>query len=449
MTTSEPNSNQPILQVGGREETTVGNYFVANYPPFSVWNEDRIHDLVRNRLDEVPDPGVPFGLYVHVPFCRRRCDFCYFRVYTGRDAKDVTRYLDAVIAELARYARHPRIQGRKPRFVYFGGGTPSFLSVDQLRYLFTGLQQHLPWDEAQEVTFECEPGTLDDEKIRTLSELGVTRLSLGVENFNPEILELNNRAHRAKEIGLAYESARAASFPQINIDLIAGMVGETEENWQDCISKTRALAPEAVTIYQMEAPYNTTVFRNMKDGGEEVAPVADWKTKRRWVDQAFAALQEDGYRIGSAYTAVKSDDVSFLYRDGLWHGADMLGLGVASFSHLGGLHFQNEHDLEPYADRVEAGALPVHRGLSMSDDEKLIREFILQLKLGTVGTRYFQDKFGVDVRTRFEAGLRQHADHGWLSVDGETITLSRAGLLRVDTLLPSFFLDAHRDKRYA
>ena len=439
--TRDPHPDRP-------EETTVGNYFVANYPPFSAWRRDRTA-AVDAALGGGPAEGTPFGLYFHIPFCRKRCDFCYFRVYTDNDAERVRRYLDAVIAELAMYASRPLIRGREPLFVYFGGGTPSYLSVEQLEYLFAGLQEHVPWASAEEVTFECEPGTLQEKKIRALKELGVTRFSLGVENFDPDILELNNRAHRAKEIGRAYECARDVGFAQINIDLIAGMVGETEDNWQDCIRQARAMAPESITIYQMEIPFNTTIFRRMKEGGQEVAPVADWQTKRRWVDEAFTELEKDGYHIGSAYTASKGSDVSFLYRDGLWYGADMLGIGVASFSHLAGVHFQNEHDLDPYHAALDRGDLPVHRALPLTADEKLIREFILQLKLGRIKTSYFQDKFGVDVRQRFAAALAKHESDGFLTVGDDQIALSREGLLQVDRLLPEFFLDEHRSVRYA
>jgi len=446
--TSEANRNLPILETDGREETSVGNYFVSNYPPFSFWQagvEDQLSELLAGSAES----SVPFGLYIHIPFCRKRCDFCYFRVYTDKDSKDVRRYLDAVIAEMAMYADHPRIRGRRPLFVYFGGGTPSYLSVDQLTYLFKGVQEQLPWTGYEELTFECEPGTLQAKKIEALFDLGVTRLSLGVENFDPDILEINNRAHRAKEIHAAYDHARKVGFSQINIDLIAGMVGETDENWHECIAKVRAMAPESVTIYQMEIPYNTTVYQQMKDGGTRIAPVADWKTKRRWVDEAFTALEADGYRAGSAYTAVKNDDVHFLYRDGLWHGADMLGLGVASFSHVGGMHFQNQHDFLPYLESVEAGSLPVHRGLVLSDDERLIRQFILQLKLGSLDTTYFQDRFGVDVRERFAAALKKHEAAGFLKVDGTRIELSREGLLQVDRLLYDFFRPEHQHARYA
>ena len=430
------------------EATTAGNYFVANYPPFSCWSPDQV-DGARARLDVAPAPQTPLGLYVHIPFCRKRCDFCYFRVYTDKANRDVLRYLDAVERELQMYAERAVLGGRRPDFVYFGGGTPSYLSVDQLTALFAGLQRHLPWDGVREVTFECEPGTLQDKKIRALADLGITRLSLGVENFDPKILELNNRAHRAKEIEQAYATARDVGFRQINIDLIAGMIGETDANWQACIERTLELQPDSVTIYQMEIPFNTTVYQRMKANGEGTAPVADWETKRRWQGEAFAALEANGYHVGSAYTAARGDDASFLYRDGLWRGADLIGLGVASFGHLGGVHVQNEHDFDPYIERVERGELPLHRALPLTDDQRLIREFVLQLKLGQVETAYFQAKFGVDVTQRFAAPLARHAEDGWLTVGDGRVTIARHGLLQIDRLLHDFFPAEHRAVRYA
>ncbi len=430
------------------EETGAGNYFVSNYPPFSAWRSDQVH-LASERLDQPPGEGVPLGLYIHIPFCRKRCDFCYFRVYTDNDAARVHRYIDAVVAEAALYAKRTFLGGRRPLFVYFGGGTPSYLSAEQLKRLFGGLQEHIPWEGAEEVTFECEPGTLQEKKLRVLEELGVTRLSLGVENFDPDILEMNNRAHRTKEIFTAYDHARAAGIPQINIDLIAGMVGETADNWKACYEKAASMAPESITIYQLEVPYNTTLYREMRDGRKLKAPIADWPTKRRWVTDAYGELERQGYRPCGSDTMVKSDDVRFLYRDGLWHGADMVALGVASFGYLGGVHAQNEHNLEPYCTRVEKGELPLYRAMQLSPEETLIREFILQLKTGRVEPAYFQKKFGVDVRDRFEAPLSRHEADGYFSVSDEEIAVTQAGLLQVDRLLHAFFLEEHRGVRYA
>src|SRR5262249_27476228 len=261
------------------------------------------------------------------------CKFCYFRVYTDRNARDVETYLDALVKEVELYSKAPVVGGRALKYVYFGGGTPSYLSASQLRGLMERLRGLLPWDGAEEVPFECEPGTLQQHKLDTLKELGVTRLSLGIENFGDAILEANGRAHLSAEIFRAYGWARDLAFPQINIDLIAGMVGETDENWQDSVRKTIELDPDSVTIYQMQLPFNTVFSKELKVIGQDEPssqPIADWPTKRGWVDYAFGELGKAGYQVSSAYTMVKDKaKTKFVYRDGLWHGADMFGTGVA------------------------------------------------------------------------------------------------------------------------
>ena len=281
--------------------------------------------------------------------------------------------------------------------------------------------------------------------------MGVTRLSLGVEHFDDHVLELNGRAHRSAEIFRAYSFARSIDFPQINIDLIAGMLGETEEKWRDAVRRTIELDPDSVTIYQMELPFNTTISSDRLHGtGQFDETVAPWATKRRWVDEAFAAFEQAGYTIGSAYTAVKDPGrTKFVYRDRLWQGADLAGLGVASFGHVNGVHMQNLDSWDAYASAVDAGRIPLNRAYRPTDEERLIRELVLQLKLGSIRPAYFRDKYGVDPRDRFTAPLASLDRDGYLAeVSPEAVRLSRDGLLRVDSLLPRFFLPAHTDIRY-
>ncbi|HEY2932047.1 MAG TPA: coproporphyrinogen-III oxidase family protein [Acidobacteriota bacterium] len=431
------------------EESTVGSYFISNYPPYSFWTPDHVGEAYA-ALDRAPAPETPLGIYVHIPFCRKRCHFCYFKVYTDKDATEIQHYLDAAIQELTLYSQKRFIGGRKPKFIYFGGGTPSFISARQLSRVVDAMQKLLPWEEAEEVTFECEPGTITEGKLKVIKDLGVTRLSLGIENFDDHILEINGRAHRSKEIYRSYEFARSIGFPQINVDLIAGMIGETAANWRECVRETISLAPDSVTIYQMEIPYNTTIFKEMKAQDKSVPPVAGWNTKRDWVNFAFTELEKAGYSISSAYTAVKDPSrARFLYRDLLWTGADMIGLGVASFSHVGGTHFQNEHEFGPYIAKLRQGALPIYRALTPTREERMIRELILQMKLGHVHRAYFQNKFAVDIQRRFADSLSKLQERGFLTLDENGLQLNRDGLLRVDWLLHEFFLPEHRNARYA
>src|ERR1700737_2601888 len=243
-------------------ETTVGNYFISNYPPYSYWTPDHVSEA-HAALERPPAPGTPLGIYIHIPFCRKRCHFCYFKVYTDKDSGEIETYLNAAVQELSLYSQKPFIGGRKPTFIYFGGGTPSYISSRQLTRMVDAMKKLLTWDEAEEVTFECEPGTLTEPKLSAIKNLGVTRLSLGIENFDDHILQINGRAHGSKEIDQTYQFARSIGFPQMKI------------------------------------PYNTTIFKEMKVMGQTVAPVADWRTKRDWVFSAFAEFEKAGYSVSS------------------------------------------------------------------------------------------------------------------------------------------------------
>ena len=431
------------------DRTEVGNYFVANYPPFSVWTKDAVDRDARPALANPGGAETPLGLYLHIPFCRKRCHFCYFRVYTDKNSGEVQLYLDILAREWQLYNEQRAIAGRKLNFVYFGGGTPSYISTKQLESLVSRMDAVSSWRSAEEITFECEPGTLTESKIASIRKIGVTRLSLGIENFDDAILEANGRAHRSAEIGRSYEFARSLDFPQINIDLIAGMLGETDANWRICVQKTIDLAPDSVTIYQMELPFNTTISKNLLAGANSAQGVANWSTKRRWVQEAFAALEDAGYIVGSAYTAVKSPSTKFVYRDRLWQGADMVGLGVASFGHVNGVHMQNIDTFEPYCADVQAGRIPLARALRPSADERFIREFVLQLKLGSIRPSYFEAKYGVRVLDRYRDTLEDLADEGYLAAKSpDRVSLTREGLLRVDSLLPRFFKPEHQTVRY-
>jgi oxygen-independent coproporphyrinogen-3 oxidase len=419
-------------------KTEVGSYFVSNYPPFSEWKPEHTPYAVE-ALNQPPRADEPLGLYLHIPFCRKRCKFCYFKVYTDKNASEIELYLAALVKENEIYSRTPALQGRQLRFAYFGGGTPSYISERQLAKLVEGLNRHVSWANAEEVTFECEPGTLHKSKLETLKEIGVTRLSLGVEHFDDAILKANGRAHLSPEIYRAYEWARAVDFEQINIDLIAGMVGESEERWRDAVRRAVELEPDSVTIYQMELPYNTPISQEMIKGGLD-SPVADWATKRRWVDYAFDEFQARGYNVASAYTlATTRKPCRFIYTDALWHGGDMIGLGVSSFSHFGGVNYQNAHNLEEYLRPLDADELPLWRATLLTPHQRLIREMILQLKTGALDRHYFQTKFGTDVWTEFQPAYERLEHERLLTHDEARIDLTRRGLLQVDQFLSEFF----------
>ena len=404
---------------------------------------------ITNALHQPPAPDIPLGLYLHIPFCRKRCKFCYFKVFTEKNAKEIETYVSALSREIELVSALPVMGGRPFRFVYFGGGTPSFLSSKQLTSLVDRLRANINWDHAEEVTFECEPGTLQEKKVHTLKDLGVTRLSLGIENFTDKILEENGRAHLSKQVFQAWDWIKAADFPNVNIDLISGMVGETWDNWKDNIRQAIEMSPESVTIYQMELPFNTVYSADIL-GNKIETPVADWQTKRDWLNYAFDEFVNAGYHISSAYTVVKDPSkVNFSYRDNLWEGSDLLATGIASFGHVGGVHYQNKPKWEDYTgDLLDRGELPLGRAYTPSKHQSLIREVILQLKRGYLDVEQFHNKFDINIIDQFKTAFDEHVASEMLTVSPTRVELTRKGFLHADGLLPAFFEAEHQGIRY-
>jgi oxygen-independent coproporphyrinogen-3 oxidase len=198
----------------------------------------------------------------------------------------------------------------------------------------------------------------------------------------------------------------------------------------------------------MELPFNTVYSKDIL-GNQIETPVADWPTKRRWVDWAFDQFRAAGYSVSSAYTMVKNPTaVNFSYRDNLWRGSDLLATGIASFGHVSGVHYQNRAEWEEYCGSLEAGQLPLGRGLRLTDEQRLIREMILQLKKGYLDLAYFQQKFGCNIVDEWQEAWQDYEAAGYVTISDTLVKLTRQGLLRVDALLPAFFEPQFRDVRY-
>ncbi len=425
-----------------REEPLLGGYFVSAYPPFACWTEDGAAAFDRC-LDQAPSLTSHLGLYVHIPFCSERCQFCYYLSHDDRPG-DLESYLRALLTELRLYAGRSRLRDRELDFVYFGGGTPSLLSTERVETLLGGMQAILPWTRVREVTFECAPSSVTTAKLEALRERGVTRISLGVQELDDDVLRRNGRVHLVADVERAIERIQQAGFPVLNVDLISGLVGQTDDSFRSSLDRVVDLAPESVTIYLLEIPHNTPLFRAVRDGDLE-APPADWREKRHRLEAGFARLEDAGYDVRSAYTAVRDPERhGFRYQDEQYRGADLVGIGASSFSYLAGVHHQNLSALPAYLSAVRENRLPLWRGYALDDEERFVRELVLQLKLGAIDCEQFVAKFGSDPLEVFGDRLEAFRGRGWLTIDGTKLILTRAGLSRVDRMLPELYLPRHR-----
>ena len=333
-----------------------------------------------------------------------------------RTPRDVETYVAALSREIELVSRLPVMGGRPFRFVYFGGGTPSFLSAKQLTSLVDRLRANIRWDHAEEVTFECEPGTLSEPKVHTLRDLGVTRLSLGVENFGDAVLEENGRAHlvgRSLQV-LGLDSRRRLSERQHRSDLRHGRrdLGQLErQRAQD----HRALARQRHHLSDGTAVQHR-LFARTCSADRSKSPVADWPTKRAWVDYAFDELTAAGYAVSSAYTLVQRQAEGQLqlsrqpvarlrpagHRRGQFR--PRVGRALSEPTRLGRL-CRRVGPRRAAAGRAACGRPP---------HQLLVREMILQLKTGLLEADYFRRKFGVEIA--------EHWDEVWRAISGRRLS---------------------------
>jgi oxygen-independent coproporphyrinogen-3 oxidase len=198
----------------------------------------------------------------------------------------------------------------------------------------------------------------------------------------------------------------------------------------------------------MELPWNTVCSKEMLEHGIS-SPVADWPTKRRWANEAINRFLAAGYQLSSGNELVKSRDTDhFVYRDNLFRGSDIVAVGVSSFGHFQGVHYQNLDQLEEYLAAVHDGQLPINRAMTPTEQQLLIREWILQMKEGYVPAAPFRRKFNVDPLQEFAEPIANQERAGYLERDGDAIRLTRKGLLQADSLLPEYFEEQYREVRY-
>lgn len=293
----------------------------------------------------------PFGLYVHIPFCPQHCPYCAFAVVTGYKAL-YDRYVEAVCRELRAWSH---LAARGPlHTVFFGGGTPSMLTPAQCQRLLDTIAATLGLAPEAEISLEANPSTADAAKFRALRQLGVNRLSLGVQAFDDADLRLLGRMHSAAEAERAYETARQAGFSNVNIDLMFGIPGGPRWHWQHTLQRTIALQPEHVSTYSLTIEEGTRFARRYHQG--RLQPVSDDDDAWAYA-HAMEVLAAAGY---AQYEVSNFARPGFRSRHnwGYWHGAAYLGVGLAAHSFLDGHRRWNVPELQTYIDRLEAGQSP-------------------------------------------------------------------------------------------
>jgi putative oxygen-independent coproporphyrinogen III oxidase len=366
--------------------------------------------------------GVPFGVYVHIPFCASRCDYCDFATWTDRDHL-IDDYVTACVADLARR----RASGLPvATSVFFGGGTPSLLAADQLTRILDAIGR----TDGAEVTVECNPDSVDAAKLGAYRRAGVDRLSFGVQSMVPHVLASLGRTHDPANVRRAVAFARDAGFARVSVDLIYGTPGESPDDWQRSLDGALALGVDHVSAYALTVEPATALGRQVAAGAP--APDDDLQADAYLrADAVFAAAGLDWYEISNWARPGEACRHNELY----WTGGEYVGIGCAAHGHTDGRRWWNVRTPERYIAAISGGTSAVAGSEVLDPETRAEETFSLALRMRTgavAGVRA-----AAVVSDLAEQGL---LERGRLEGDGERIVLTRPGRMLASDLTARLLL---------
>jgi len=416
--------------------------FIFQYPPFATMRPESADAFVA-RMNEPSDSKEGFQVYLHIPFCRVRCTFCYYNVVPNTFRTVVNPYVESLHREIELVSKLAAIQGRKVETIYFGGGTPTYLKEDQLRDLVKHMKDVFDLAPDYEFTTEAEPTTITEEKLALLKELGINRLSFGIQSFHPEIANLNGRIAKTEIVERALAWATKMDFRVLNIDLMSGLLGESFDTWKYSLDVALDYEPEHLTIYRMEIKPGTPLYAQLQLDPEMRKKFTPDALEMQSILHAGELLASKGYRHNSNFAWIREPQFSHQYRANTWRGKDLIALGESSYGYANGFLYQNVHHHRPYSAKVDGGSVSVDRAYRVSQHDRMRSYMIMGMKLLRISRTEFQSKFGADPTAVFGSEIRALQEARAIELTDTTINVTAHGCLYADSFARVFFPAEH------
>ncbi len=396
----------------------------------------------RNRRNE------PLGLYLHLPFCKSICWYCACHKIGTRHQSQARPYIDALHREIDLVTD---IVGRGQRIghLHFGGGTPTFMSDDELREILDHLHQAFEFDPAGEYSIEIDPRSVDPQRLHALHAMGLNRISLGVQDFDADVQAAVNRIQPYELTRALIDAAREIGFDSINIDLIYGLPKQNAQRFEHTLERVVQARPDRLALYHYA--HLPTLFKPQRR--IIAADLPDSAEKGRMFAMAVAAFEAAGYRhLGLDHFALDSDELSVAQREGRLHrnfqgyvshaSGDLIAFGVSAISCVGDVYAQNDKGLDNYYAAMAEGRLPIVRGLLMDRDDK-IRRSAIQTLMCDFRLRWaaLDAEYGIDSRYWLAdamPALEPLAEAGAITISPEGIDITPAGRLLVRAVAMAF-----------
>lgn len=355
-------------------------------------------------------------LYVHIPFCPKVCPYCNF-YKEASDRNKTQPFLEALLREAERWT-----DSLQPRTIFFGGGTPTALSTGQLEFLLSGLHARLDLSAVEEWTFEMNPATVSLEKAQRLRELGVNRVSMGVQAWQPHLLQTLGRVHTAAQAERSFAILREAGFARLNLDLIFGIPGQTAEDWRESLERTMALRPEHISAYCLTYEEDTPFFAQLQAGLFEIEEEREAELFQL-TQELLTAGGWPPYEISN----FAPEGAECRHNLAYWAGEDYLGFGPSAFSTVGAHRWRNVQNTALYTEGTLAGKTPqdFHEALSPEVREREKLAFGLRTRFGLSPAQ---------IHSLSSAKLEALIQEGLLEKQGEGVRLTAKGRVLADEI---------------
>ncbi len=425
----------------------------TSYPTALKFDETFSDQNFEQTVKSAAQSTSELSLYFHIPFCRSPCFYCACSRIITRDNTRSTPYLDAVINEMALVKNTLNNENKVVSQVHLGGGTPTFLSMDQLSHLWQAINKNSNLDKNGEYSIEIDPRAADVSKIKNLVSLGFNRMSFGVQDLDKEVQKAVNRIQSAKETFEQIEAARATGVKSVNVDLIYGLPKQTVKTFSNTIDRVLEVRPERVAVYAYA--HMPTVFKAQKQIDKYDLP--DLSNKLRLLEIAIEKFQAAGYEyIGLDHFSLPSDELAIARRNGSLQrnfqgystqkNLDMLGFGVTSIGKIDGSYYQNNKLENEYLALIERKQLPVQRGYSCTKDDLIRKDVIMKLMCqGDINLNNFKIDTGHAFFDYFQSSLTElesMKDDGLIEYNQDRFYVTAIGQLLLRNIANVF--DAYR-----
>ncbi len=380
------------------------------------------------------------GVYVHIPFCLKKCIYCAFNSYPTAPSFPAStgllnRYVSALTADIRAVASDMNARGLKAETLYVGGGTPTVLGAESLAGLVTVGVESFRLPAGAEITVECNPATVDPAGLRLLREAGVNRLSIGAQAFQDRVLHAIGRVHSVDDTLTVFHDARRAGFDNLNLDLMFGVPEQRQEDWMKTVETAVNLGPEHLSLYPLDVEEGTPL-RRMVDSGSVVLPAEDdviamWE----YAVAALAAAGYERYEISNYAKPGRRSRHNLIY----WRNGEYAATGAGASSHYGGRREERLPDPEAYCRVLESGDKPIENSYSLTDEDSMAETMIMGLRLSEgVHLGEFRSRFGRGIEEAFPGTISRLAGMGVVRVDGERIRLTERGVYVANTAFREF-----------